>query len=113
MDPRTLPLTDQKARLFIHDKDGEMGLVLNNKVSASMKDTEYEVEIAFTKKEILATRCQCHAGGEKNERVVCVHNLPLIYQLNMLLDDGLAQHLLVELCSRWSARFLACRVKSE
>ena len=57
--------------------------------------------MAVTSKKIIATRCQCHAGGEKEERVVCVHNLPLLYQLTLLLDDGLAEHLLVELCSRW------------
>ena len=34
-------------------------------------------------------------------RGLCVHNLPIIYQLVMLMDDGLSEHILVELCLRW------------
>ena len=101
-DPKAMPIMEQKASLFIHNKDGEMGMVLENKIPASMKDVEYDVSLAFTSKDLLATRCECQAGGEKSERVVCVHALPVLYQLTMLLDDGLAEHLLVELCSRWN-----------
>ena len=92
---------EQKASLFIDEKDGEVGLLLENDVPASMKDAQYKVKCAFTKDKLLACKCQCHAGGDKNQRVVCVHTLPVIYQLTMLLDDGLAEHLLIELCSRW------------
>jgi hypothetical protein len=108
LDPRTLPLMDQKACLFIHEKDGEMGLVIRNKISASMKEVEYESTIAFTSKDIIATSCECPAGGAKNERAVCVHNLPVMYQLVMLLDDGLAEHILVELCSKWNTDIEQC-----
>ena len=94
---------EQKASLFVHEKDKEIGLVLENTIPASMKDSEYKVKLAFTKDELLASKCQCHAGGDNNQRVVCVHTLPVIYQLTMLLDDGLAEHLLIELCSRWDS----------
>ena len=92
---------EQEATLFINEKDKSMGLVLENVIPASMKDAEYNVKTAFTKNELIACKCDCHAGGHNDERVVCVHILPLIYQLTMLLDDGLAEHLLIELCSRW------------
>ena len=74
-----------------------------------MKEADqYETMIAFTSKEIIATKCQCCAGGECNERVVCVHNYPVLYQLVMLLDDGLLEHLLVELCSKWNTNIEEC-----
>lgn len=44
-----------------------------------MKDAEYKVTTAFTKDELIASKCECHAGGRDNERVVCVHTLPVIY----------------------------------
>ena len=31
-----------------------------------------------------------------------VHILPVVYLLSMLLCDGLAQHILIELCTRWN-----------
>ena len=97
-DPKSHPLMEHKAMIFRNKKDGEIGLSLTNKIAASMKDAEYEVRVAFTKNDLLATKCECKAGGDEMQRVVCVHTLPVIYQLTMLLDDGLSEHLLVENC---------------
>ena len=66
-----------------------------------MKDAEYASKMAFTLKQIISTQCNCPAGGCNHKRVVCIHNLPILYQMVMLLDDGLAEHFLVELTSRW------------
>ena len=33
LDPKTHPLMEQSASFFIHDKDGELGLVLKNKIN--------------------------------------------------------------------------------
>ena len=101
-DPKARSIMNTNATLFLHEEDGEMGIVLENAIPASMKDDKYDVVLAFTSKDLVATKCQCHAGGDNEERVVCVHALPLLFQLTMLLDDGLAEHLLVELCSRWN-----------
>ncbi len=101
LDPKTPVLENNMAYLFSNKEDGEIGLVLSNRVPASMKDIEYNTTVAFTSNEIKSTRCNCIAGGSNKERIICVHNLPVIYQMVMLLDDGLAEHLLVELCSRW------------
>ena len=99
-DPKANLLMERSASLFIDNKNNEVGLVLNNTIPASMKDAEYDVTTAFTKNDLIAAKCDCHAGGHENGRVVCVHTLPVLYQLVMLLDDGLAEHLLIELCSR-------------
>lgn len=99
-DPKCPPLMETTATTFIRNKEDNVGLVLNNKITASMKDVEYEVSTTFTKNDLLATKYGCHADSHDKERVLCVHTLPLIYQLIMFLDDGLAEHILVELCSR-------------
>jgi hypothetical protein len=36
-----------------------------------------------------------------NGRIICVHVLPVIYQITLLLFDGLADHILVEYANRW------------
>ena len=41
LDPKAFPLMETKACLFVNDEDKEVGLVLENKVPASMKDAEY------------------------------------------------------------------------
>lgn len=99
LDPKCIPLDNTKAYLFETDTDSELGMVLSNSIPASMKDSYYNSTIAFTATKLLSTKCNCPAGGHNaNSRVVCVHNLPLMYQMVLLLDDGLAEHFLVEVC---------------
>jgi hypothetical protein len=66
-----------------------------------MKDAEYKVEVAFTKDELLCCKCNCKVGSEALERGICVHILPEILLFVILLLDGLAEHILVELCHWW------------
>lgn len=40
---------------------------------------------------------QC--GSQKEQRVVCVHNFPLLFLLTLLLFDGLAEHMLLQLAA--------------
>ena len=49
-DPKSSLLMEQTATLFVHKRDRTKGLVLENIVPASMKDSEYNVRTAFTKK---------------------------------------------------------------
>ena len=63
----------------------------------------YSSSVAVTRNSLVATSCTCKAGSHGLERGVCVHNLPLILQLVLLLVDGLANHILVELCQRWTS----------
>ena len=89
-----------QVKSFILD---QVGLILQNEVAASMKgDTLYGSQVAVTRDSIAATSCTCKAGSHGLERGVCVHNLPLILQLVLLLVDGLANHILVEICHRWN-----------
>ena len=82
---------------------GQVGIILQNEVAASMKgDAFYASSIAVTRNSMAATSCTCKAGSQGLNRGVCVHNLPLILQLVLLLVDGLTNHILVELCHRWS-----------
>ncbi len=106
LDPKASPIDNTKATIFVNtntQNEQKFGLILTNRIVASMKDAAYESTIAFTCDEIVCARCECQAGASNEERVLCVHNLPLIYQLVMLLDDGLAEHILIELCSRWES----------
>eukprot|EP00957_Ditylum_brightwellii_P158287 12048453-Ditylum_brightwellii.AAC.1 len=81
------------ATLFLSsDDDGNIGIVLSNKAPASMKNDLYEDKVACTENKLLACKCDCTSGGEKNERVTCAHCLPVNTQLSMLLMDGLAEH---------------------
>ena len=66
------------------------------------EETKYVVQTAVTEKVLMCAACDCKIGGEKSERIVCVHTLPLLYQLSLLLADGLAQHTLIELSNMWS-----------
>ena len=97
---------------FIRTKNGNIGITINNHIPASMRDKIYDVEACVTKNELLACRCNCQSGGQEKEKVVCVHVLPVLYQFTMLLHEGLAQHILVELCQRWNS-CLEDLVKSE
>ena len=73
-------------------------------MAASMKgDAFYASTAAVCRDSLVVTGCTCKAGSHGLERGVCVHNIPLILQLVLLLVDGLANHILVELCHRWSS----------
>ena len=70
-------------------------------------DMFYASSVAVTQNSLAATSCTCKAGSHGLDRGVCVHNLPLIFQLILLLVDGLANHNLVELCQRWNSHLEA------
>lgn len=95
MDTKAKNLIDTDAKLF-KTKEGKAGILLQNKVQASMKSTAYNTYAAFTATELIACKCSCPCGGEGNERIVCVHILPLIFQLSLLLVEGLAENILLE-----------------
>ena len=80
-------------------RDKTIGLVLENIVYASMKDAEYNISAAFTKKYLIACQCECHVGGHNNKRFFLYVCPPLIYQLTLLLDNRFAKHFLTDLCS--------------
>jgi len=66
-----------------------------------MKDSLYEVALSCTKESLLPCKCDCPSGAKNEEKVACVHNLPLLYQFFMLLHDSLTENILIELSERW------------
>lgn len=92
---------DQVASLF-KTNSGEIGILIQGIIPASMKKTTYFTKVAVTKNSLVACECQCAAGSTKLDKGVCVHNLPLIMLLSFLLHDGLAEHMLVEIGNRWN-----------
>ena len=93
-DSRTKSLENKTAKLIVHQ--GEVGIHLSSEIPASMKRSVYISEIAVTPTKILCCKCSCHCGGQGNERILCVHNLPLLFLLTTLLFDALAENLLCD-----------------
>ena len=79
-------------------------MVLKSNVTASMRAVTYLPMAAVTSSgDLSAAMCNCKAGScRPTDRGVCIHILPMLLQLSMLLFDGLAQNLLVELSHRWN-----------
>lgn len=76
--------------------NGELGFHLSALVPASMKNCSYKSEIVFTPTKILCCKCTCPCGSQNQERTLCVHNLPLVYSLTLLMFRDLADHILRE-----------------
>ena len=100
------------AKIFTYK--GELGIILDTKISVSMKNNQYPSTVAATRKNIVACWCLCISGcqkineigddvDKKHKPVVCMHINPLLFQLLVFLCKGFAQHFLVELFNRWSA----------
>ena len=96
-DSRTQSLKNQTATLIVHE--GEVGIHLSSSIPASMKSSVYCSEIAVTPTKLLCCKCSCHCGGQGKERILCVHNLPLLFLLTSLLFDGLAENMLCDLAA--------------
>ena len=78
-----------------------IGLHISHKIKASMKKDLYDVKLTFTSNDILACSCSCKAGSAKEEKILCVHILPVLLQLSLLLYDGMAEHLLCEIANEF------------
>ena len=83
---------------------GEIAMILKSQITASMRNAKYQPMAAVTcNGHLSAAKCDCKAGSARpTDRGVCVHILPMLLQLSLLLFDGLAQNLLVELSHRWN-----------
>jgi hypothetical protein len=103
MDPQTVSILQAKGSLL--EYDGHTCIRIDHEVKASMKSDIYEVSVMFNMEGVVACKCTCKAGGGGKERVMCVHILPVIFQLSMLMYDGLAEHFLCELCNDWNIAF--------
>lgn len=66
-----------------------------------MRQTSYMVQVIFTNDAVVACSCECKAGDTTDGKVLCVHTLCSILLLNILLLDGLAEHILLHLAAEW------------
>lgn len=107
VDPKWRSFMDQDYCLFYHQctQGDSIGIILENDVPATMKDQLYHSKIAFTVHNFLASQCECIASGmgTGDDRITCIHNLPLIVNLSLLLHRGIAKNFLHDLSTRWSA----------
>ena len=65
-----------------------------------MRANIYNTQVAFSADDLIACQCSCRCGAEKQERILCVHPLALVMDLFLLLFEGLAQNILLELRDR-------------
>ena len=100
-DSRAPSLDNQSASLILHE--GSVGIQLNAAIPASMKKQVYECGVVATAKDILCCQCGCQCGSKGKEKQVCVHILPLLFLLTILLFEDLAEHMLLELAACMSS----------
>jgi len=84
-------------RLHIGTHAGNLYIDIDGNVHASMKARNYRMSIAFSLKELLTCHCDCLSGSEGLNRHSCGHCLVKPFQLLLLLYDGLAENILIEL----------------
>ena len=60
----------------------------------------YPVEVGFTVVALVYCKYNCQSGSCNKVRITCVHILPVIFQICLLIVDRLAEQILVELSSR-------------
>jgi hypothetical protein len=92
MDPKSIDIQDCEGHVF--EINNNIGLVLKHKIKASMKTAIYDVTVALTSSNLVACTCTCKAGSINNEKIVCVHILPVIYQIGQLMWRGVSEHML-------------------
>lgn len=100
-DSRMPPIEKETSKLILYK--GEIGIHLVSKVPASMKSEIYQTEIVATPTKILCCRCTCQCGSQDNERIVCVHSLPLLLKLSVFIGECLGEHFLLELTACWNS----------
>jgi hypothetical protein len=97
MDSYACDIIDAKVDVVkVH---GEIYLTITHKVRASMKQDVYDVIACFNNKTVLACQCSCKCGSNQEEKIMCIHILPVMYQVSLFLYDGLGEHVLIELSS--------------
>jgi hypothetical protein len=81
--------------------DAQPCMLIHHQIRASMKQNQYRTSICFNENTIIACMCDCKAGCEGNGRVICVHVLPIMYQITLLLFKELSHDILVEYANWW------------
>ena len=89
---------------FVRDATGKIIIVLENQIPASMRNKVYDTRCAIDEDGVLvACKCTCECGSQGNERVTCVHILPVAFQLTIFMVACLAENILLELSALWAS----------
>jgi hypothetical protein len=99
IDPQTRNIVKATGNVVTYA--GATCLLVHHEVLASMKQQSYAVFVCFSAKQLVACRCTCQAGCQGQERVMCVHILPVLYQITLLLFEGLAEHAIIEIANAY------------
>jgi hypothetical protein len=100
IDPQTKNII--KSAGYVVNYSGAATLLVHHQVIASMKQQSYKVSACFSAKNLVACSCTCKAGCHQGpERVMCVHILPVLYQITILLFEGMAEHIGVEFANAY------------
>ena len=91
LDPKDYPLLKRQATIFWNTDFAQLGIKFLNTIPASMSGKQYPVQCAVTNSNIICCSCSFKSGSEKN-KIVCVHFLPVCFQLSILLSEVLAEH---------------------
>lgn len=83
---------------------GEKCFLINGNVHASMKEQCYDCTAAVSHCGIVACKCNCKAGSICDNWHVDIHTVGHLQNLTILLFDGLAENMLIELAAEWSTR---------
>lgn len=111
IDPRMKSIADNSFSLFRHQctHGHSVGLIVEADVPASMKQTQYTTKTAFTMHNLLACGCTCFSSGlgtepmQGGDRVTCIHNLPPVVLLGLMLHSGYAVNFLHDVAARWTS----------
>jgi hypothetical protein len=93
-DTKTTRLDNKTAMLIKHGD--EIGLHIETAIPASMRQNVYKTGIVATANDLLCCKCTCECGSQKEQRIVCVHILAVLYLLTLLLFEALAESMLLE-----------------
>ena len=75
---------------------------ISGRVRASMKAATCKTMASFTSQDLVCCECECKSGSFEDQRVTCVHAPAVGVLFSHLLMDGLAEHILIEMFTRWN-----------
>lgn len=82
--------------------DESIGMAIEAHVPALVKDNIYTATAVFMGDNLLCAECNCKSGSKDDDKVVCIHILPILYKLTQLLYEDLAEHILIELAANYA-----------
>jgi hypothetical protein len=102
VDQRTDNILDDNTNGEVVTYDNQPAILVSHGMKASMRKSNYRAVVCFNSDTVIACQCDCKAGAFVNGKVLCVHILPIIYQITFHLFNGLAEHIITEVANQWN-----------